>query len=436
MNTSAAVARQKPNAGGTGLFLFVCFTTGLLPFFILSLSFQSPAHAATASRVGGSGMSWMRTADILDPGELVLYDQLGIDNYVILNTNLNDYDTFNNLGFNYGLFKPLEVGIQAAYLANDQHKTSAIRSYKGIIKLRLLGNEDKDPYAVSISTYKTSSPADIADKVGSGETENGTEINAGYYSKDFNLHLTLGSATADAKYYNPDVVYFSVDKQYANIGMEFKVAERFVFGIEGIQEQSDNPLFDKNQIFAFSLQYKAGRHWRFDYGASFGVPEDRSEPSKSFYIGVNYRLAPDRRSPPVTTPIARPAPRPAISVRPPPQSTPRPPPARDTTPKQGPRKAIKTASKFTVKIQNATGSNAAVHRVAAYLKRNGYQIASIQRVTHQSKTEIRYPPQLAKQALRLAVKLPGNQNLRKTSRLEKGVDFEIIVGSDIVGSIR
>ena len=134
------------------------------------------ADAATASRAGGSGMTWMRTADTLYNGELVFYDQLGIDSYVILDSNLNDFDTFNTLGVNYGLFDPLELGFQTTYMANDQHKTSGIRSYKGILKFRILGDKDKDNYAVTLATYKTASPADVSDKIGSGATEHGAPL--------------------------------------------------------------------------------------------------------------------------------------------------------------------------------------------------------------------------------------------------------------------
>ena len=399
------------------------------------------ADAATASRAGGSGMTWMRTADTLYNGELVFYDQLGIDSYVILDSNLNDFDTFNTLGVNYGLFDPLELGFQTTYMANDQHKTSGIRSYKGILKFRILGDKDKDNYAVTLATYKTASPADVSDKIGSGATEHGTEINASYYGEDVNLHLTVGAATTDAKYYAPDVVYYSVDKQYANLGAEFKVSDKFIFGIESIQEKSENVLFDKNQIFAFSLQYKATANWDFDFGAAFGVPADRSEPAKSFYIGFNYR--PDERHPSgagrpsrkdtrvnevqsaIPVPEPQPEPKPTFNRR----------PATKPIAKPAPKK-IRANYKFRVTLKNATGSNATGQRVANFLRKNGYGVASIQSVARRSKTEIRYLNRNSQQALQLAVKLPGNQDLRKMSSLDKGIDFEIVIGSDMVQSIR
>ena len=131
----------------------------------------------------------------------------------------------------FGLFDPLELGFQTTYMANDQHKTSGIRSYKGIIKFQILGDKNNDNYTIAISAFKTVSPADTSEKIGSGEVEDGAEINASYYGDDVNLHLTLGSATADAKYYDPDVVYYSVEKQYVNLGAEFKVSDKFIFGI-------------------------------------------------------------------------------------------------------------------------------------------------------------------------------------------------------------
>ncbi len=397
--------------------------------------------AATASRPGGSGMTWMRTADTLYNGELVIYDQLGVDSYVILNSNLNDFDTFNSLGVNYGLFDPLELGIQTTYMTNDQHNTAGIRSYKGIIKLRLLGDKDKDGYAVTVSSYKTASPTDVANKIGSGSTEDGTEINASYYGEDVNVHLTFGAATADSKYYSPDVVYYSVEKQYANLGVEFKVSDRFIFGIETIQEKSENVEFDKNQIFAFSLQYKANKHWDFDFGASFGVPEDRSEPAKSFYVGFNYRLderrAPAaRRSSPIETRVTE-----KVTSIPVPESQPEAKPTftkqpkAEATVKPAPKKS-RASHKFKVTIKNATGSSATGERVANFLREKGYAVASIQSVARRNKTEIRYLNKNSQQALQLAIKLPGNQDLRKMSSLDKGIDFEIVIGSDMVQSIR
>ena len=394
------------------------------------------AYAATASRPGGSGMTWMRTADTLSNGDMVIYDQIGIDSYVILNSNLNDFDTFNNLGINYGLFDPLEIGIQASYLANDQHKTSGIRSYKAIIKLNVLGNKETDNYAVSISAFKTNSPADPAEKLGSGEIEDGAEINTSYYGDDVNIHLTLGSATADSKYYNPDVVYYSVEKQYANLGVEFKVSDKYTFGIEAIQEQSEDVNFDKNQIFAFSLQYKSTGNWDFDFGAAFGVPEDRSEPGKSFYFGFNYRIDGDTSSSSsnnkartvqqtIPTPRSKPASRPRFSQKP-----------KQVQQKKTKKKVAKADYKYRVSIKNATGSTASAKRVATFLKNNGYRVVSVTSITRRSKTEIRYLKRNSKQALQLAIKLPGNQDLRAMNKLEKNIDFEVVIGSDMVRSIR
>lgn len=412
--------------------------TSLKLVLVCLLSFTNTlVSAETASREGGSGMSWMRTADSLPNGEMVIYNQLGINDYVILNSNLNDFDTFNNLGINYGLFDPLELGIQAAYLANDQHKTSGIRSYKAIIKLRVLGDKIDDNYAVSLSAFKTSSPADIQEKIGSGETEDGAEINTSYYGEDINLHLTLGSATADSKYYNPDVVYYSVEKQYASLGAEFKVSNKYIFGIEAIQEQSENVDFDKNQIFAFSLQYKPGKNWDFDFGLALGIPEDRSEPAKSLYMAINYRLEGDSTDssssrhtktvqPTIPTPTAKPAPRPRFSQQPKPISR-----------EKSRTKPVKKASyKYRVRIKNATGSMATGKRIASFLKKNGYGVASIKSISRRDKTEIRYLNRNSKQALQLAIKLPGNQDLRKMRKLGKGIDFELVIGSDMVRSIR
>ena len=92
-------------------------TIGIKLVLICLLGLMSiQTYAETASRAGGTGMSWMRTADTLSNGEMVFYDQLGVDSYVILNSNLNDYDTFNTLGLNYGLFNPLELEIGRAHV--------------------------------------------------------------------------------------------------------------------------------------------------------------------------------------------------------------------------------------------------------------------------------------------------------------------------------
>ncbi len=410
-------------------------TIGIKLVLICLLGLMSiQTYAETASRAGGTGMSWMRTADTLSNGEMVFYDQLGVDSYVILNSNLNDYDTFNTLGLNYGLFNPLELGIQTTYLSNDQHKTSGIRSYKGIVKFQILGNKDIDKYAIALSTFKTTSPADKSQKLGSGEVEDGAEINTSYYGDDINLHLTLGSATSDAKYYNPDVVYYSVEKQYAYLGAEFKVSKKFIFGIETLQEQSENINFDKNQLFAFSLQYKPGKHWDFDFGASFGVPEDRSEPAKSFYVGFNYRLDDDptnkshktkKAQSSISVPQSRPTPRPKFSQQP-----------KPITKKKSDNKQITTSYKYRVMIKNATGSKDTAKRVRNFLRENGYRVVSTQSISRRSKTEIRYLNKKSKQALRLALKLPGNQDLREMNKLGKGVDFELVIGSDLVKNIR
>lgn len=407
-------------------------------FIVLVACFATlPSHATTASRVGGSGMSWMRTADTLNNGDIVVYDQLGIDTYVILNSNLSDFDTFNTIGVNYGLFDSLELGLQTSWISNDQHKSSGIKGYKGILKFNILGDKQKDNYAVSVSAFQTFSPADSTSYIASGDTEKGTEINASYYGNGINLHLTLGSATTDAKYYNPDVVYFSVDKQYANLGVEFITSQEHIFGIEAIQERSEDPAYDQNQLVAFSLQYKPQGKWHYDFGASFGIPEDRSEPGKSFYAGFIYQydkqhepLKPSRpvksipkRKASIPTPKYRKAGKPVFNKRPPVKI------------KAEPKKQ-KRKFKFMVRIKNATGSSATAKRVAAFLKQNGYGVESIKSISRREKTEIRYLKRNSKSALRLALKIPGNQDLRVMSTLKRGVDFELVIGGDIVRNLR
>ena len=420
--------------------VFTIVRLQLVVCLVVSLLFHS-AQAATASRVGGSGMSWMRTSDTLSSNELVVYDQFGIDTYVILNSNLTDYDLFNSIGVNYGLFDRLELGYQSIYLSNDRHKASGFRSHKGIVKFRILGDIVEDNYAVTLSGFKTFSPAAKDKLIGSGVAESGAEVNMGYFGDDINLHLTLGSATADAKYYAPDVVYFSVDKQYANLGAEFMVSDKFTLGVEGIKEQSQNVDFDENTLFALSLQYRRNKLWSFDFGAAFGVPEDRSEPVKSFYASVNYRIggqdtpvrqkhtvAPVKTAPRqqvIPVPDTKPAAKPAFSQR----------PASKPKQKQK-RKQVSANYRFMVKLKNASGSKSAASRVADFLKKNGYGVASIQSITRRDKTEIRYLNSNSKQALQLAIKLPGSQDLRRMTKLGKGIDFEIIIGSDIVRNLR
>lgn len=414
--------------------------TRLIILLLLGMMCQ-PTYATTSSRIGGSGMSWMRTGDTLSNGELVLYDQFGIDTYVILNSNLSDYDLFNTLGVNYGMFDSLELGLETTYLSNDQHGSSGIRSYKGILKFRILGDKIEDGYAVTLSGFKTLSPAAKSKMIGSGKSESGAEINASYFGNDINLHLNLGSATSDAKYYDPDVVYYSVEKQYANFGAEFKVSHVFTFGIEAIKERSDNVEFDQNTLYAFSLQYKPDKTWNFDFGAAFGVPEDRSEPAKSFYVGINYRIGgkdqpvvkkrpviqqkPVQQPQSIPVPETKPAAKPAFSKR-------------TTTPQAKPKRQEKLRKnyKYTVRLKNASGSAAIAKRVADFLRENGYGVKSIATISKRSKTEIRYLNRNSKQALRLALKLPGNQDLRKMTNLSSGVDFEIIIGNDMVKNIR
>lgn len=403
----------------------------------LLVTIALPTMATTASRAGGSGMSWIRTADTLNNGDILIYDQLGIDTFVILNSNLSDFDTFNNVGINYGLLNPLEIGLQATYLANDQHKSSGIKSYKGIVKLNILGDKDRDNYAISLSAFQTFSPADSTSYLASGETENGAEINASYYGDGINLHLTLGSATTDAKYYTPDVQYFSVDKQYANIGLEFVTSTQHIFGIEAIQEKSEDPLYDKNQIFAFSLQYKPRGKWHYDFGLALGLPEDRSEPAKSVYAGFNYlydvQYKPLQQSKPVQPPKQRRASIPVPKSKPAgkPVFKKQPPVTIKTEPKKTSRKF-----KYMVTIKNATGSSATAKRVAEFLKSNGYGVKTITSISRRNNTEIRYLKQNSKAALRLALKIPGNQDLRVMSSLARGVDFELVIGSDIVRNLR
>lgn len=410
---------------------FAWFKSVLILILATVFIAASPCNAATASRAGGSGMSWMRTADINPGGQYTVFGQLGMDTFSITNTNLNDYDLFTTIGANYGLIDYLELGLLASYVSNDENKTSGLRHLKAIAKVKLLGGME-DGYAFTISSFTTTATADVIDRLGSDQAENGAEANFSYYGKDVNLHLTYGSATADFREYTPDLGFRSIDKTYLAIGAEFNLNNAFTLGVENISESSADVGFDKNQIFALSLQYHMNNDWQLDFGSAFGVPEDRAEPVKSFYLGLNY--TPGRK--PVAKTVQqtqRVAPARTVRVKPQVKS-------KSVTPtkKSKPKKtASKGKKKLRIKLINASGSASMAKRTADFLRSKGYIVVSIKKATgSKSKTEIRHTRKRAREALQLALKIPGSQNLRKTGKLGKGVDLELTIGSDVLQQIR
>ncbi len=412
------------------------FKQVLLLLLWLFLLIAQPINAATTSRQGGSGMSWMRTADINPDGQYTLYGQMGMDTFSITNSNLNDYDLFTGIGINYGLFDYLEAGLLASYVTNDESKTSGIRHLKAIAKLKLLGSE-QDGYAATVSAFTTTATADVADRLGSDESENGFEANLTYYGKDLNLHLTYGSATTDFREYLPDLVFRGIDKTYLAVGAEFKLSDVYTLGIENISESSDDTGFDKNQVFALSLQYHLAPEWQIDFGSAFGVPEDRAEPIKSFYLGLSYTPG-KQRSAGLSTPQTRqttPAKLASAPVTARPQVKTKPvTAAKKSTTKKA---AAKGGKKLRIKLINASGSGAMARRTADFLRGKGYRVVSIKKAaTIRSKTEIRHTSKYSREALQLALKIPGSQNLRKAGKIGKGADLELTIGKDILQQIR
>ena len=415
----------------------------LLQTTILLINFlflATATHAATASRAGGSGLTWMRTADILAHGDFTVYEQTGMDTYNMVGSNLNDYDLFATIGINYGLADYFEFGLLTSYVSNDENNTSALRHVKATTKLRLIGSES-DGYAVGIAAFATGAVADVTDRLGSGEKENGAELNLSFYGADANLHISYGAVTADYREYLPELVFQSIDKDVLAIGAEFKLGRAFTLGIEGISESSADVNFDKNQIFALSLQYHISNDWQLDIGSAFGVPEDRAEPVKSFYIGINFtpaKTAPQRRAQQQTTPEPV-----KFTNRTPPakkQIVQIPAPKAVTLPKKKPVKkklATSAANKIRIKLVNVSGSNSMEQRARDFLISQGYMVLRTKRLPGTSdKTEIYHTSKRARDALKLALKIPGSQNLRKVKKLDRGIDLELRIGSDILQQIR
>ncbi|MDH5407675.1 MAG: LytR C-terminal domain-containing protein [Gammaproteobacteria bacterium] len=412
----------------------------LLLFITILILCTTVTHAATNSRMGGSGLSWMRTADIQPHNDFSIYQQTGMDTFNIVGANLNDYDLFATFGINYGLADYVELGLLTSYVSNDENNTSGIRHLKATAKLRFLGSE-KEGYAAAIFAFATGAVADIEDRLGSEEAENGAELNLSFYGEDANFHISYGSATADYREYVPELTFRSIDKDVLAIAAEFKLSRAFTLGIEGISESSDDLGFDENQLFALSLQYHISNEWQLDIGSAFGVPEDRAEPVKSFYLGINYS--------PGKQPVRRRAQhesntrsvKAVQTVTPPQQVVYAPVPNVASAPKKTSKPVKKLTKKkgnnIRIKLVNVSGSESMEQRARDFLISKGYTVLRTKRLPgSKDKTEIYHTSKRSRDALNLALKIPGSQNLRKVNHLESGIDLELRIGSDILHQIR
>ena len=438
----------------------------IIQFVVLVLLVASASvFGATPSYEGGTGLIYMRTADILGDGELDLHFRTGVDKFELEETS--DSLVNSALGVTYGLTSAWEVGADLPFVSADGDGASGIPYLKVFTKARFTGGRGKG-HSFGGNIYSTVLASDSDNEIGSGENGYGVELNLSLYDEYFarmlrgvSAHFALGVEKADRKTLSPAVVYTSEIVNKLSLGLEINPSELYKVTLEAIASNVPEDD-DSNILLVPGVSYHLSNQLSLNAGAAIGLPDERSQPRYRVFAGVSYSFfKPGARQEPIVEAVAvtkkpepapaplpysvetqvhelppdvvrQPKPKPVAKAKPRPVVKTRPKPVVKAKPKPVAKPKAKPVGKARIEIWNASGSTGLSTKIGNRLRKKGFLITKIGVVNYYRKaTSIYFGPGFEKEAGKIAIAIWQEGEVESTYNLHNKADIQIIVGTDM-----
>jgi len=255
---------------------------------LIVMSCMMFSHVAIASYFAQDGHSSMqlRSADVLEKGQVALDLSVFADSYSISGGTLQDEDGYVLPGFSYGLNEDVSLALTAPVIAVS-NSTVGLREINGVAKYRLGGGRDEG-VAVSLSAYAGLLSTAQSEGLGSGERGYGLAMNISLYGDVTTLNLSLGGEKSDIK--TPGLISgFSSEQQLMlAAGIEYRPGDSWQYLLEGVFTRTNE--VDDNFLLMPGVRYSPDQRMSFYAGMALGLPSDTSMPEWRVTTGVNINL--------------------------------------------------------------------------------------------------------------------------------------------------
>lgn len=257
---------------------------------VLLLQLPGLAHAATYSLSGGSGLTIMRTAEIIDKNTAALSMSGSLDTFRKTggDSHVTDITAIPNV--NYGMSDNLEIGLGIPILYNLDESAAGLRFSRAMAKYRFI-NRPGQGVAVAATAYGTVG-ASNDDSIASGSRNYGAELNTSFselFDPVINLHITLAYEKADIRRLTQDNTYQRNENMRLETGIATAVSTAVTLSVEILYSQARSG--DDNLLLVPGLRYTPFNNLGILFGAGFGLPKDRSQPQYRLLTGLSYSLS-------------------------------------------------------------------------------------------------------------------------------------------------
>lgn len=251
-------------------------------------------YAATPqSWAGGSGIGFMRTAQVMHEGESSWSLNMGSDLFDSVTTPGTTASLSTaQLGYAASIGGHTELGLNIPYALYSPDATgttlySGTQEVRGFLKHSLTYPEKQDGFGAAITFYSSVTPGDAATNVTSGEPQYGTELNISHWTQTTAIHLNIGSENRDV--WDESVTPSFTSDRLLNLGLGIEIGLSTAMGmtIEALMSQSP-ARSQENMFLGLVFQYMPNKHWAFTLGGGAGTPSGTNFPTTRLLFGMTY----------------------------------------------------------------------------------------------------------------------------------------------------
>lgn len=250
------------------------------------------SYAATPqSWIGGSGIGYMRTAQVLKEGESSWFLNNGVEQLGSSVPATTATLSQSSMGYATSMGGHTEIGLllpYANYTASPAASAvSGMRNTLSYLRHSISDSNKVEGFGTVLTLYSTILPGNAATNVTSGTPSFGAELNFSHWSKNSAIHLNVGTDTTDVWDQSGTPPFASDALLKTSLGIEWGVTEALGMTIQALTAQSaSSSTTDMHMAVVF--QYMPSEHWAFTLGSGVGMPSANVHGDTSIILGMTY----------------------------------------------------------------------------------------------------------------------------------------------------
>lgn len=272
-----------------------------ISFLLLVFANIHSLHAIESQSIdGGTGLGLIRTADIIEPGFSSWYMNIGVDSYAsVVAPGEKAAQIKLNLGYAVTLGQSTELGfsIPHAYYTPGggvAESHSGTRDLRTTLKVNFSKATGVNSTAKSVTIFSSLFAGSGDLDVSSGDALYGLEYNVSHYFDRAAIHTNFGYKKDDVYVGLLNEPYVEANFVTASVGLEFVLSDMTTLSLQGLA-LADDVTNDKNLLISSVFLYALSNDVNLTLGVALGVPDDRSNPRNSVFMGLSYSPSDEKK---------------------------------------------------------------------------------------------------------------------------------------------